>query len=313
MDGILDSIIGLLPVPTVFEMSFGLIISIVLFLIDRGEKARQEETLRRQDESLDIILEQVSKVNVFQTRTLSLAIESLSNELNTFKSDIELIKFSILDQKDDPYIKKDDLSSNSTSQIEKEQVQEIETKPSIKFGEVLSKQVNSFINQIKHDISSLAKSEAKGADPKNLYKTKKSLEFDIKDLLNIQSMIDDINSEPLSEEESDEIHPSKSSDSNFGARSTNEDSPEDKMKLESKPSVIKENKSELDEQFDRLNSIPDLVKFTENFINKFEELNTLFTNSEQKNNNFKPQRKKITPNKKISKSDIDKQNNEDLN
>ena len=186
MDSILDSIINFLPIPTVFEMSFGLIISMVLFLIDRGGKVRQEEALRRQDESLDIILDQVSKVNLFQTRTLSLAIESLGRDFDNFRKDLDLIKSSI----QQPEVK---ISSSE----KKDSVNEIPTPPSgqlpslsTHFGDVLSTQVNSFLGQIKSNISELAKTEA--SKNKDLYKVKKGLEFDLKDLFNIQTMLDEM-------------------------------------------------------------------------------------------------------------------------
>ena len=66
---------------TFLEILFGFIISIFIFYIDSRGKIRQEQTLKRQDDALDIILDQVSKVNAFQTKSLSLAITgSLSNE-----------------------------------------------------------------------------------------------------------------------------------------------------------------------------------------------------------------------------------------
>ena len=101
MDTIFDQIFNVLNT-NLFDVSLGLIISIVLYLIDRGGKNRQEETLRRQDESLDIILEQVSKVNVFQTRTLSLAIESLGKDFESFKKDLEEIKMVIPSLRNQP-------------------------------------------------------------------------------------------------------------------------------------------------------------------------------------------------------------------
>ncbi|MHA1169532.1 MAG: hypothetical protein ACTSRU_17030, partial [Candidatus Hodarchaeales archaeon] len=54
---------------------------IMLWTVDHRGKKRQDESMKRQDESLDIILEQISKVNQFQTRTLSFAIDTLEKDM----------------------------------------------------------------------------------------------------------------------------------------------------------------------------------------------------------------------------------------
>ncbi len=180
--GIMQSIetfINSLGFPTAFEMVFGLIISMILFLIDRSEKKRQEETLRRQDESLDIFLEQVSKVNVFQTKTLSLAIESLGKDFENFRKDIEDIKSSMVLEPNQENNIQNELNQDSLLESKKDTASTRHTSLSANFGNVLSNQINSFIDQLKSNLSNLTDSSEE--DKKNIYKVKKGLEFDIKD------------------------------------------------------------------------------------------------------------------------------------
>ena len=285
-----------------FGLTFGLIISIILFLIDRGEKHRQEETLRRQDESLDIILEQVSKLNVFQTRTLSLAIESIGKDFDELKNDVDFIKTSI------SYV---DMNSREKleTRIAGRQVteQNIPVTPSPSpsssgtFGQVLSNQINSFISQIRSNISDLSKSDQDSH--KDLYKFKKGLEFDIKDLLNIQSMLNELKKDM---EVPDDTFHEKQIDKDIERtpvlkEEPSRDSSNSLPKMDEISAHI--NIDNFDNQLKNLHSIPEIVKFTESIIKKFENFEE--KNSKLKENSSKVtnERKKVKPTKILSKKD----------
>ena len=297
-------------------MVFGLIISIILFLIDRSEKKRQEETLRRQDESLDIILEQVSKVNVFQTRTLSLAIESLGKDFENFKKDIDTIKASISNVENSSNTGSPAFSRNSQPEDSQVPSSNPLTTLSANFGNVLSKQINNFVDQIKDNLSELSKSETK--DNKNMYKVKKGLEFDIKDLFNIQSMLDDLTNKQEDSEDIEENSIDTEDMEELGKpRQVNVvDISKDEHKSDIKDPKLKNKKhsqkldfDNLNLQLDKLESIPDLVKFTESIINKFESDDFLNQVSKAESTTGTIDKKRVKPTKTITKEEFEDQNN----
>ena len=304
MESIIDQIVRILGFPTAFEIVFGLVISMVLFLIDRGEKKRQEEALRRQDESLDIILEQVSKVNVFQTKTLSLAIESLGNDFETFRNDIEQLRNSIQDA--------NNFHTSETGATTEPDKNISDTKPyaslspkSVNFGDVLSKQITSFVDQIKTNLSELTQSGKE--QQKNIYKVKKGLEFDIKDLFNIQKMLNEIKSK----EQFDEPKFSKEFSSKGNVEGQNQSNQSEDIenvdKTEVKENIFDKGRSnkidfeDLNLQLENLDSISEIVKFTESIIKNFET----------KNNKSPVERKKVKPSKFISKEEFNQENQND--
>lgn len=302
----IDSFINTLGFPTAFEIIFGLIISMILFLIDRSEKKRQEETLRRQDESLDIILEQVSKVNVFQTKTLSLAIESLGKDFENFRKDIENIKEYISSEYKTKSVVGDDLHPAIVMESDKEPRKSTITSLSANFGNLLSNQINSFIEQMKSNLSGLT--NLKSDEKKNIYKVKKGLEFDIKDLFNIQNMVNE-----LKEDNNSEITNSSRTVSNTDEELDRQDSTD---KFFTKQSEIRDKKFmkkdkpmdfvDINEKLDKLETIPELVKFTESIIKNFENTE-FFQKNHEKFGTGKKEKKKVTPTKFVSKNDLEKQ------
>ena len=299
----IDSFINSLGFPTAFEMVFGLIISIILFLIDRSEKKRQEETLRRQDESLDIILEQVSKVNVFQTKTLSLAIESLGKDFENFRKDIDDIKSSMIPKISVETDIQNNLNQDSVIKAERESTKTPPVSLSANFGNVLSNQINSFINQMKSNLSNLT--DPNKGDKKNIYKVKKGIEFDIKDLFNIQNMLNDLQEEFDSEniDSRNEELISEDDEEDDEISSTRELEKIDLPKVKSDSKQKSFDISDLNSQLKSLESIPELVKFTESIIKKFENPEVMHGLSTGQNN-LKQEKKKVKPSKVISKSDI---------
>ena len=141
-----------------------------LWIIDRRNKKRQEE-------SLDIILDQVAKVNQFQTRTLALAIESLGIE-------VENIKTMLNRESAAPTNTENVYPTRPAPVTEKQPVGEESFTNQL--GKILSNQVGSLIQNIQTNIS-----EAKTATQKDSYRRKKGLEFDLKTLLkNIDGLKD---------------------------------------------------------------------------------------------------------------------------
>lgn len=306
MPAILDPFIEFLNT-NFFGMSFGLIISVILFLIDRQEKRRQEETLRRQDESLDIILDQVSKVNAFQTRSLSLAIESLGKDFENFKKDIDSIKNSL----DSPEVfSKDPYSFPEAQEVLSDSSQtnkQIIPTLSAKFGQILSTQVESFIDQIRSNISELSKSEQN--KQKNLYKVKKGLEFDIKDLFNIQSMLNDLKKENKSLKSDYDDNISSDNKNSVESKSSQSDVTPQNDPITEKPEEDKISYQikidDIDDQLKQLTTIPEIVKFTESFIKKFENLNDNTKQPNSSSNTSSLNKKKVKPTKTISTKDLE--------
>lgn len=306
MPAILDPFIEFLNT-NFFGMSFGLIISVILFLIDRQEKRRQEETLRRQDESLDIILDQVSKVNAFQTRSLSLAIESLGKDFENFKKDIDSIKNSL----DSPEVfSKDPYSFPEAQEVLSDSSQtnkQIIPTLSAKFGQILSTQVESFIDQIRSNISELSKSEQN--KQKNLYKVKKGLEFDIKDLFNIQSMLNDLKKENKSLKSDYDDNISSDNKNSVESKSSQSDVTPQNDPITEKPEEDKISYQikidDIDDQLKQLTTIPEIVKFTESFIKKFENLNDNTKQPNSSSNTSSLNKKRVKPTKTISTKDLE--------
>ena len=226
---------------------------------------------------------------------------------------MEIIKSTILAKNIDLPI---NLSGHPISDNKDEKIEEskdLKEKPTINFGEVLSKQVDSFVNQIKHNISDLAKSEIRKDDQKNLYKVKKSLEFDIKDLLNIQSMLDEINSDHLSEKNSQgKVQGSnlksefqKEEKSSYKVNSDDETESESFLKNNQLVGEKTDKNIALNEQLDKLQSIQEVLKFAGNFITKFEDFHNILLNEEKFPKEEKNIRKKVSPSKIISQEDLE--------
>ena len=303
-------IIAIFGFPTAFEIVFGLIISLILYLLDRAEKKRQEEALKRQDESLDIILEQVSKVNIFQTKTLSLAIESLGKDFDNFRNDIEEIKSSIgVNNNKNRQLKPISVDEQATSRsepISRDPIVSLSTN----FGNLLSSQVNSFIGQIKNNLSNLNKINT--MDKSDLRKAKKGLEFDIKDLFNIQTMLNDMKTEKSSDqfesaEQSESVESTATAENFLPLNKENDQQHENQEKLVQKDvfKVQGMNIGELEEQLENLQSIPEIVKFTESILKKFEDSENFEPRSGTDSSKSKSERKKIKPTKTISKSEFE--------
>jgi hypothetical protein len=309
MPTIIDDILSFIPYSSVFEISFGLIISAVLYFIDRSGKKRQEETLNRQDESLDIILEQVSKVNIFQTKTLSLAIESLGKDLDLFRNDLEEFK-KLYREGDKPKQEIKKLSDQENDNITIPEVHSPITSLSSNFGNVLSKQINNFVDQIKSNLSELT--QTGDENKKNIYKVKKGLEFDIKDLFNIQTMLNEMkseqsNSEEIKESQDYDKKPSEVKDENFNKKSNKDEySNQNSVKYKKEKRKL-DNKFDFDEfnlELDKLQSIPELVRLTESMIKKFEPHK--FTEKEFSETGKKStEKRRIKPNKIISSNSND--------
>ncbi|MHA1984365.1 MAG: hypothetical protein ACW967_08420 [Candidatus Hodarchaeales archaeon] len=153
-------------------------IGILIYIIDRRGNKRQEE-------ALDIILDQVSKVNQFQTRSLVLAIDTLESELNDIKRTVtnnqEILKTQDLTRK--PSL------TTASGPVEPQQSQQpgFTEVISKKFSQVISDQVDNLLSGIQDDLKELQTSTPK----EETYKKKKGLEFDVKSLLrNLEGLQD---------------------------------------------------------------------------------------------------------------------------
>ncbi|MFW9995446.1 MAG: hypothetical protein ACFFD4_25645 [Candidatus Odinarchaeota archaeon] len=152
---------------------------IMLWFVDNRGKKRQEVSMKRQDESLDIILEQISKVNTFQTRVLSLAIDTLEKDMEEMKQTIDSRFIPATEPETS-------ISQESTEISEPVPSSQAVTKPSPSLGEyitsgfqtVLREQLTGMVEGIKKSLSDLP-----GIDAEESYKAKKSLEFDLKNLV----------------------------------------------------------------------------------------------------------------------------------
>ncbi|MFX0206411.1 MAG: hypothetical protein ACFFDT_10540 [Candidatus Hodarchaeota archaeon] len=145
---------------------------VMLWIVDRRSKKRQEETLTKQEESLDIILDQVSKVNHYQTRVLSYAIETLEQDLNDMK---QMINTGIKTQ-----VEAEAEITPKIAEIESESA----TIPSL--GDSIGSHFNKILrNQLSGIMDSVQKSlgETQKTTEEKSYKAKKGLEFDLKHVL----------------------------------------------------------------------------------------------------------------------------------
>lgn len=251
---------------TILEILFGLIISILIFYIDSRGKSRQELSLKRQDDALDIILDQVSKVNAFQTKSLALAIETLGH-------DIELLnqKLNTLNDKNSVSVPKVDPAMIENKPIDKKQTDQaiksgvIGSVLSKSFGSILNSQINNMVDQINKSVSEIVPSE------ENDYKRKKELSFDLKNLLR--------GVENLKELE----HRQK-------AIRIKVDKSDQKINEETGDNL----KSEL-QKLDKLDSFDGLISFANNFLTSLGK--TKGTNENSTIQLTKKTRKKIKPDK----------------
>lgn len=307
----------LIPVSTYFEISFGLIISMVLFIIDRRGKARQEEALIRQDDSLDIILDQVSKVNIFQTKTLSLAIESLGRDLFDLKFEIERLNKRLTDNTSGNPNESGPKTSEFDDVSEDPEVPVDQPFHSNKFSDILASQVNTFVSQIKNGLSDLGELDNK--NDKEIYKTKKSLEFDVKDLINIESLISELTQNKKNKPKELQLKKDKGHLLEFQKIKSNfddtikaipnilkniepykhESESQHSEKVNDVKNLTKSDFDELNLQLDYKKSISDLVSFTENVLNLVDISKQDLENVRNKKPK-KKNRKRIHPTKSFS-------------
>ncbi|OLS20293.1 MAG: hypothetical protein HeimC3_41220 [Candidatus Heimdallarchaeota archaeon LC_3] len=155
-------------------------VGFLIYIVDRRGNKRQEE-------ALDIILDQVSKVNQFQTRSLVLAINTLENELNDIKqmvsSNKEILQGSSEVTKRDFSPIPQPVTAGSSTASQQPGLGEL---ISNKFTEVISGQVNNLFSGIQSNLD-----ELKTSKEKESYKKKKGLEFDLKSLIrNLEGLED---------------------------------------------------------------------------------------------------------------------------
>lgn len=152
------------------DIFFGL----MLWTIDNRGKSRQDESMKRQDESLDIILDQISKVNTFQTKVLSYAIETLEEDVSELKNSMAQFQSS---ETIIPAISSQQQTTTPKSAVQ----QKDET-----FGDLFSNKFQNFMQeQLDNTIKNIKKSteDIIGKSKKDSYKSKKGLEFDLKHIV----------------------------------------------------------------------------------------------------------------------------------
>ncbi|MHA2104767.1 MAG: hypothetical protein ACW981_15170 [Candidatus Hodarchaeales archaeon] len=256
-----------------------LIIGILIYIIDRRGNKRQEE-------ALDIILDQVSKVNQFQTRSLVLAIDTLESELNDIKRTVtnnqEILKTQNLSIKPSltttPEITK-------TQQSQQPGLTEVISK---KFSQVITDQVDNLLSGIQEDLKELQTSTPK----EETYKKKKGLEFDVKSLLrNLEGLEDlkiDYHTSPKKKPRVKvESIPTKSSEDSDIIEPEIVETSQPKGEIENlfKTEQIKEKFEKFEDKLEKVKSVGDL----ENIVNSLTEMFT------SKDKNKSKKRKKAKP------------------
>ena len=188
------------------NLLFGVIgatVGFLIYIVDRRGNKRQEE-------ALDIILDQVSKVNQFQTRSLVLAINTLENELNDIKqmvsSNKEILQGSSGVTKPIILPTPQPVTADSSTTFQEPGFGEL---ISNKFTEVITGQVNNLLSGIQSNLD-----ELKTSTEKESYKKKKGLEFDLKSLIRNLEGLEDLKIN---------IHPIKSSVNTESSSSDSED------------------------------------------------------------------------------------------
>jgi hypothetical protein len=264
------------------ELIFALVslaVGILIYIIDRRGNKRQEE-------ALDIILDQVSKVNQFQTRSLVLAIDTLESELNDIKRTVtnnqEILKTQDLSVKPSVTPAPENIE---TQQSQQPGFTEVISK---KFSQVISDQVDNLLSGIQEDLQELQTSTPK----EETYKKKKGLEFDVKSLLrNLEGLEDlkidyhispkkkprvKVESKPIKfSEDSDIIEPE------IVETTQSKEEIENMFKTEQ----VKEKFEKFEEKLEKVKSVGDL----ENIVNSLSEMFT------SKNDRKPKKRRKAKP------------------
>lgn len=277
-----------------------------LWIIDRRNKSRQEE-------SLDIILEQVAKVNQFQTRTLALAIESLGIEVENIKTLIGKEPVTSIETDTVPISQPIQQTVNQTTTNESIADESFTNQ----LGKILSNQVTNLMRNIQDNIT-----EAKTSTQKETYKMKKGLEFDLKTLLkNIDGLKDFMEITPPEEPKeqfpknskiTEEPEPDKppmrdstklSPDKTISSEIPKTDSPT--LKEESDKELI----TDLEEKADNIKSIGDIDNLVNTIITTFgKEFKLNFDDSDRgliSKDTKQKIRKKVPPNRTESLKDKD--------
>lgn len=322
---VVTELIELIPPDTIFEIAFGLIISVVLFIVDNRGKKRQEETLRRTDESIDIILEQVSKVNLFQTRTLSLAIETLGNDFQVLREEIDDLRTSVEEQGGlRPKVASTELGSSDTS--DRPRSPEVEDEPSkpllpdsalssLNFGDILSGQINSMVDNIRKELQGVLSGKSQ-EDEEETYRKKKGLEFDLRDLLGKRKLAEELQKARLAR---DELRRVKDEAKKAVAHS----SEEPRSEIPSKPSPPAEpsvpqpppSTEDIGDLFRSVNSTEELEELAKGILDNLEgrfsagevkiDLGDLIQSTQKAQDRAKARkdRKKVQPTRKTSQTD----------
>jgi hypothetical protein len=171
---------------------------VMLFYIDSRSKRRQDMTLKRQDESLDIMLEQVSKVNTFQTRVLSYAIETLEKDMEEIKMIIETKVPTKVEEPIGEEPKPVEAPTTTTTPTSLGQA------ISDRFQSMLRDQLSGMMDGIKKNLEGIP-----GVDENESYRVKKGLEFDLKHLVRGLEGLEDLKEEKTKREADSRAQKSK--------------------------------------------------------------------------------------------------------
>ena len=261
------------------------IVGFLIYIVDRRGNKRQEE-------ALDIILDQVSKVNQFQTRSLVLAINTLENELNDIKQMVSVNKDILQHSNEISTPISQPLSSPiSAKDSNKSHEPGFGELISSKFSEVISGQVNNLLYGIQSNLD-----ELKSSTEKETYKKKKGLEFDLKSLIRNLEGLEDLKIE---------IGPNKSKSKSVSRSPKGDDKiiePEivDSTSIPDKNTRETENEKtsleDFEEKLGSMKSISDIESLVESVTN-------LFSSNKNKETNFHTTKKR----RKVNPEDINKE------
>ena len=159
---------------------------------------------------MDIILDQVSKVNQFQTRSLVLAIDSIESKLDEIRQVVASEESIVGGRSQYPSTIKGDFTRESTVTPPTSNPSPTPTLRGLgeglvkNFQRALTEQVSSILTNVKEEIDEVKR----GADKEN-YRTKKGLEFDLRSIVRSLEDLQQIKPAPPPRPPDDPIIPSR--------------------------------------------------------------------------------------------------------